>query len=87
MTQTYREQVEECARFVAPRLEETPEWGLILGTGQKLMPSKMAGGGSLSYAELPHFPRATSPSHRGTPLLGPFVRETGPPVPRPGPCL
>lgn len=66
MTQTYREQVEECARFVAPRLEETPEWGLILGTGQQLMPSKMAGGGSLCYAELPHFPRATSPSHRGT---------------------
>jgi purine-nucleoside phosphorylase len=66
LTQTYREQVEECARFVAPRLEERPEWGLILGTGQQLMPSKMAGGGALSYAELPHFPRATSPSHRGT---------------------
>ncbi len=66
MTQTYREQVEECARFVAPRLEETPEWGLILGTGQQLLPSKIVGGGSLAYAELPHFPRATSPSHHGT---------------------
>ncbi len=77
MTQTYREQVEECARFVAPRLQETPEWGLILGTGQKLMPSKMAGGGFLSYAELPHFPRATSPSHRGTLYWG---RLAGKPV-------
>ena len=77
MTQSYREQVEECARFVAPRLQETPEWGLILGTGQQLMPSNMAGGGSLSYAELPHFPRATSPSHRGTLYWG---RLAGKPV-------
>ncbi len=65
MNQKYRQQVEECARFVAPRLAEAPEWGLILGTGQKLMPDKLADGGSLSYEELPHFPRATSPSHRG----------------------
>lgn len=77
MTQTYREQVEECARFVAPRLVETPAWGLILGTGQKLMPSKMESGGSLSYEELPHFPRATSPSHRGTLYWG---RLAGKPV-------
>ena len=77
MSQTYREQVEECARFVAPRLQEKPEWGLILGTGQKLMPSKMAGGGSLCYAELPHFPRATSPSHRGNLYWG---RLAGKPV-------
>lgn len=77
MSQTYREQVEECARFVAPRLQEKPEWGLILGTGQKLMPSKMEGGGSLSYAELPHFPRATSPSHRGNLYWG---RLAGKPV-------
>lgn len=77
MSQTYREQVEECARFVAPRLQEKPEWGLILGTGQQLMPDKIEGGGSLSYAELPHFPRATSPSHHGNLYWG---RLAGKPV-------
>ncbi|MCX5891559.1 MAG: purine-nucleoside phosphorylase [Deltaproteobacteria bacterium] len=77
MSQTYREQVEECARFVAPRLQEKPEWGLILGTGQQLMPAKIEGGGSLSYAELPHFPRATSPSHHGNLYWG---RLAGKPV-------
>jgi purine-nucleoside phosphorylase len=65
LTKTYREQVEECAAFVAPRLGEAPAWGLILGTGQTLLPEKIAGRGALSYEELPHFPRATSPSHRG----------------------
>jgi purine-nucleoside phosphorylase len=65
LTKTYREQVEECAAFVAPRLAVAPAWGLILGTGQTLLPEKIAGRGALSYEELPHFPRATSPSHRG----------------------
>jgi purine-nucleoside phosphorylase len=62
---------------VAARLVETPEWGLILGTGQQLLPDKIEGGGSLSYEELPHFPRATSPSHRGTLYWG---RLAGKPV-------
>ncbi|MCL4501391.1 MAG: purine-nucleoside phosphorylase [Deltaproteobacteria bacterium] len=77
MSQAYREQVEECARFVTSRLQETPKWGLILGTGQKLMPDKIEGGGALSYEDLPHFPRATSPSHRGTLYWG---RLSGKPV-------
>jgi purine-nucleoside phosphorylase len=65
LTKTYREQVEECAGFLAPRLAVAPAWGLILGTGQTLLPEKIADRGALSYKELPHFPRATSPSHRG----------------------
>jgi purine-nucleoside phosphorylase len=65
LTKTYLEQVEECAGFVAPRLAVAPAWGLILGTGQTLLPEKIADRGALSYEELPHFPRATSPSHRG----------------------
>jgi purine-nucleoside phosphorylase len=61
----YREQVEECARFLTPRLAVTPEWGLILGTGQKLLVEHLEKSGYLDYQELPHFPRATSPGHRG----------------------
>ncbi len=77
MNRSYQEQVEECARWVASRLEETPTWGFILGTGQDLLPKKIEGGGSLPYAELPHFPRATSPSHRGNLCWG---RLAGKPV-------
>ena len=63
--QKYREQVEECARFLQARLAVPPEWGIILGTGQGLWEGRLAAGDSLPYAELPHFPPATSPSHQG----------------------
>ncbi len=65
MTQKYREQVEECARFLAPRLTITPEWGFILGSGQRLLVGHLEESRSLPYQDLPHFPKATSPSHQG----------------------
>ncbi len=65
MTQKYREQVEECARFLAPRLTTTPEWGFILGSGQRLLVGHLEESRSLPYQDLPHFPKATSPSHQG----------------------
>lgn len=65
MSRTYQAQVEECVRFIAPRLEAPPECGIILGTGQGFLATRLEGGGSLPYQELPHFPPATSPSHAG----------------------
>jgi purine-nucleoside phosphorylase len=65
VSQTYQEQVEECVRFITPRLTAPPEWGIILGTGQGLWAARLEGGGGLPYEELPHFPPATSPSHAG----------------------
>ncbi len=65
MTQKYREQVEECARFLAPRLTTPPEWGFILGSGQGLLVGHLEESRSLPYQDLPHFPKATSPSHQG----------------------
>ena len=65
VSRTYQAQVEECVRFIAPRLTAPPEWGIILGTGQGLWAARLEGGGFLPYRELPHFPPATSPSHAG----------------------
>lgn len=65
MSLTYQAQVQECVRFIAPRLTAPPEWGIILGTGQGLWADRLEGGGSLAYAKLPYFPPATSPSHQG----------------------
>jgi purine-nucleoside phosphorylase len=65
VSRTYQEQVEECVRFIGPRLSAPPEWGIFLGTGQGLWETRLTGGGGLSYQELPHFPPATSPSHTG----------------------
>jgi purine-nucleoside phosphorylase len=65
VSRTYQEQVEECVRFIAPRLTAEPSWGIILGTGQGVWEARLEGGGGLAYQELPHFPPATSPSHTG----------------------
>jgi purine-nucleoside phosphorylase len=62
---TYQSQVEECVRFLAPRLASPPEWGIILGTGQGLWAERLEAGEGLPYRELPHFPSSTSPSHAG----------------------
>ena len=65
MVETYPRQVEECARYLQDRLDLRPEWGIIMGTGQKLLAEDLVGGGSIPYQDLPHFPRATSPTHQG----------------------
>ncbi len=65
MGEMYRGQVAEVARFVSDKLEGRPEWGIIMGTGQKLLAEHLVDGGALAYEELPHFPRATSPTHQG----------------------
>ena len=62
VSRTYQEQVEECVRFIAPRLTAEPSWGIILGTGQGVWEARLEGGGGLPYEDLPHFPPATSPT-------------------------
>ena len=64
LSRTYQEQVEECVRFIGPRLTAEPLWGIILGTGQGLWGGRLEGGGSLLMGT-PAFPPATSPSHHG----------------------
>ncbi len=63
--QQYYAQVEECSEFLGRKWHTAPEWGVILGTGMGLLAGRMAEAGSLPYEDLPHYPRATSPSHQG----------------------
>ena len=63
--QQYFHQVEECAAFLGRHWQTPPEWGIILGTGMGLLAQQLEEEGGLPYEELPHYPRATSPSHRG----------------------
>ena len=61
----YFAEVEECSGFLNRRWSIRPEWGIILGTGMGLLAGEMDVEDSVSYEELPHYPRATSPSHHG----------------------
>jgi purine-nucleoside phosphorylase len=70
LSQTYQSQVEECVRFISPRLDISPDWAIILGTGQTDWADRLSGGDSFPYQALPHFPPATSPSHAGRLVWG-----------------
>lgn len=61
----YRQEIDECAGFLESKLTVQPEWGIISGTGQSRLAERLEAPGELPYHDLPHFPRATSPSHEG----------------------
>uniref|UniRef100_A0A7C5ENH8 Purine nucleoside phosphorylase n=1 Tax=Desulfobacca acetoxidans TaxID=60893 RepID=A0A7C5ENH8_9BACT len=65
MGEEFRRQVDECANYIAARLDLKPEWGIVLGTGQKLLVEHLESRSFLSYEELPHFPWTTTPTHEG----------------------
>jgi len=65
MGEAYRRRVEACTQYVLDKVDLQPEWGIIMGTGQKLLVEHLVEGGSIPYQDLPHFPRATSPTHQG----------------------
>lgn len=66
----YRQQVEEAVAFIRSRLAEPPEVLIQLGTGLGELVRAMHVDCSLSYAEIPHFPRSTVASHAGNLVVG-----------------
>lgn len=56
---------EETADFLRARGVQGPEIGLITGTGLGGVIQNMALEARVPYAEIPHFPRATTPGHGG----------------------
>ncbi|MFT9055015.1 MAG: purine-nucleoside phosphorylase [Ethanoligenens sp.] len=47
-----------------------PQTAVVLGSGLGGFASAVQGGVQLPYADIPHFPRATAPSHAGELLIG-----------------
>ncbi|MBW1917191.1 MAG: purine-nucleoside phosphorylase [Deltaproteobacteria bacterium] len=68
--EVYQQQVEESAAFLRTRLAVRPQVGIILGTGHGALTQNLSQPLILSYEEIPHFPRATGPSHRGQLING-----------------
>lgn len=69
-TNAFRQEVEECAAFLAAHLRATPEILIQLGTGLGELAAALAEPQCFPYAELPHFPKTTAPSHCGQLWLG-----------------
>lgn len=65
-----RQQLEESIAAIRSRTPHVPSVGVVLGTGLDRLAERCTIDVSIPYAEIPHMPRATAPSHRGHLLLG-----------------
>ena len=65
-----REQVEAAAAAILSQGHPRPRVGVILGTGLSDFTHEIQSGLELPYEAIPHFARATAPTHRGTLVLG-----------------
>jgi len=64
------EQIQEAQTWLASRWSGTPRAGLILGTGLGGLATRIKVDVAIPYAEIPHFPHSTAPSHAGKLLCG-----------------
>lgn len=58
-------QVLAATAFIKNRITASPDVAVILGTGQDLLPEGFIATETIAYREIPHFPQATVPGHRG----------------------
>lgn len=63
-------QIDEAVEFIRTRWSGAPRAGMILGTGLGGLAEQIASKTVIPYAEIPHFPASTSPSHAGQLVCG-----------------
>lgn len=69
MSELY-DKIQEAADFIRGRAPQTPEFGLILGTGMGGLAEKIESPVCIPYGEIPHFVESTATSHHGNLVLG-----------------
>ncbi|MDG2381545.1 MAG: purine-nucleoside phosphorylase [Pirellulaceae bacterium] len=63
-------QIEETVAAIRSKWNQTPEVGIILGTGLGSLVEQIDVEATFDYEELPHFPRSTAISHAGRLVCG-----------------
>jgi purine-nucleoside phosphorylase len=64
------DQIQEAAAAVSAKWPHAPTAGIILGTGLGKLTEDVQADVVIPYEAIPHFPRATSPSHKGQLVCG-----------------
>lgn len=70
MLNEYKNKINESADFIKSKIDFTPEYALILGSGLGELADEVENKVSLSYSEIPNFKTSTAPSHAGKMVLG-----------------
>lgn len=69
MTDLY-EKIKTACQYIVDRIPAEPEVGIILGTGLGGLTGTISKSGTLSYSEIPYFPRSTVRGHSGQLITG-----------------
>lgn len=64
------DQIQEAASAIRARWAHAPAAGVILGTGLGKLAEDITEQTVIPYADIPHFPRSTAPSHKGQLVCG-----------------
>ncbi len=67
---TMWEKVQETVDFLKPFIKETPETGIILGSGLGNLVQDMTIAHRIKYKDIPHFPVSTVEGHKGNLITG-----------------
>jgi purine-nucleoside phosphorylase len=70
------DRVQEAKRFIEARWQGKPRAGIILGTGLGGLAEDIQAEATFPYADLPHFPHSTAPSHAGRLVCGKLGGKT-----------
>jgi purine-nucleoside phosphorylase len=71
-----RENILEATSFINEKIDESPEIGLILGSGLGVLGDEIEEAVSISYSEIPHFPTSTVSGHKGQLIIGQLEGKT-----------
>lgn len=62
--------IKDAAAYINDKLTQSPELGLILGSGLGVMAEEIEDPITISYQDIPHFPESTVSGHKGKLVIG-----------------
>ncbi|RPI78026.1 MAG: purine-nucleoside phosphorylase [Desulfobacteraceae bacterium] len=62
--------IEEAVAYLKPRIGETPEIAIILGSGLGTLAEEVENAVRIPYAHIPHFAVSSAPGHEGNLVIG-----------------
>ncbi|TQR46930.1 purine-nucleoside phosphorylase [Paenibacillus popilliae] len=68
--------IQEAATYIQSKISETPEVGLILGSGLGVLADLVEQPVTIAYGDIPHFPVSTVEGHAGELLIGKIAGRT-----------